>query len=105
MIAQELEAEPEFAQARQLLYTHALDRAEAAVMQTIDVCAERAQREPRDLPQGDSGISVHDKGSEYARALADLYRSILQRRKDTKPDTDKREPVEIVVRVAGEKSE
>ena len=81
-LARHLEKTPKFAKRRRELYARALDRAEFAVMGAIDVCARRMHTAPEKLagPNG-SVMSVHDKGPEYARAVADLARTVQAQRK------------------------
>lgn len=108
-LADDLEADADFAAARKRLYDHAIDRAEAAVMRSIDVAAERVEQPPVPVPVGDdedggARIQIIDNGHNYARAVADLYRSLLMRRKndhDMKPENKgETGPVEVVIRMA-----
>lgn len=100
-VARELEDDLTFVLARRKLHAAAIDRGTSALMHAIDIAAERIAAEPRELPVGESGIMIHDKGSEYSRALADLYRSLVAREKqafDMSPKNASTGPLEVVIR-------
>jgi hypothetical protein len=108
-IARSLEADAEFAKARHELLTHALDRGKTMALGLLETTAARAKKRPRELPVGEGGLMIHDKGPDYARAFADIYRAVLQH---GKLDDERRArssgvnaeggPVEVVIRVTGE---
>jgi hypothetical protein len=101
-IARELESDPAFAEARRSLLTHALERAEVMATQLLELTASRAKKQPRDLPMGEGGITIHDKSPDYVRAFTDLYRATQQHAK-LKLDSDPNKqsgPIEIVFKRA-----
>jgi len=81
-LAKELEADPSFLKARADLLAHALERGKTMALSMLETTHRRAQKRPRELPMGDGGgIMIHDKGAEYARAFADVYRAVQSHQK------------------------
>lgn len=80
-LARELENDPTFTAARQLLHKHALDRAEAAIMRSLDVLSERIENATEILGGPDGETKVLDKSADYGKAIASLSDSLLKRRK------------------------
>jgi phage terminase small subunit len=104
-LANELEASAEFAEARRRLHKHALDRAEAAVMRSIDILSERIESATELLGGADGEVKVIDKAADYGKSIASLNDSLLKRRK-LEDDIANRQgpattgPLEIVIRRA-----
>jgi phage terminase small subunit len=106
VIADELEASEDFAEARRRLHVHALARAEAAVMRSIDILSDRIENATELLGGADGEVKVLDKAADYGRSIASLNDSLLKRRK-LEDDIAARQgpaitgPLEIVIRRAG----
>lgn len=108
-IAERLEEDSDFLAARDRLHKHALARAEAAVMRSIDVLSDRLENATELLGNEEQGIKVVDKSADYGRAIASLNDSLLKRRKieddiaaRLKGPTDNAGPVEVVIKMARE---
>jgi phage terminase small subunit len=105
-LAWELEEDPDFTAARRRLHAHALARAEAAVMRSIDVLSDRIENATELLGGADGEVKVLDKAADYGRSIASLNDSLLKRRK-LEDDIAARQgpaitgPLEIVIRRAG----
>jgi hypothetical protein len=106
-LAEKLEEDPDFLAARRRLHLHALDRAEAAVMRSIDLLAERIENGPTIVPGDDKRPPViFDKSADNGKAVAALTDSLLRRRKmeddveaRAKESAHDTSPVEVVIRV------
>lgn len=109
-IAWELEEDPEFTEARRRLHKHALARAEAAVMRSIDILSDRIENATELLGGADGEVKVLDKAADYGRSIASLNDSLLKRRK-LEDDIAARQgpastgPLEIVIRRASKTEE
>lgn len=65
-------------------------------MRLLETTSARAKKAAELLPSG----MMHDKGSDYARAFSDLYRSIQSNAKlafDVNPDKPADAPIEVRV--------
>jgi hypothetical protein len=106
ILARELEEDEVFLEARRRLHKHALDRAEAAVMRSIDVLSDRIENATELLGGADGEVKVVDKAADYGKAISSLNDSLLKRRKleddiANRLGPQQSGPLEIVIRRAG----
>lgn len=108
-LADVLDEDPEFAERRRRLHAKALDRAEAAVMRSIDVLSDRLENATELLGGGEGEpMKVLDKSADYGRSIAALNDSLMKRRKIEddiargRGPQSEGGPVEVVIRVTGE---
>lgn len=91
-IATRLDLQPEFAQRRSAFLARGLDDVELALLDLVDTAHKRTKAKPVITEMG-----VSDNGPHWMRALTDLHRSLVARRKSDEPTPTG--PVEIRISV------